>query len=622
MTCIVLALVLYYIVQRSLLRGHIVEEKPGFIPQEIIEQIKERADIVRILSPFVKLKQAGKNWMAPCPFHQETKPSFTVNPHTQSFYCFGCGAGGNVFSFFMQYDNLTFPDSVRFVADRVGVTIPSRKVSPQAQKEAAKKKTLHEQLFEINRRTSEYFQKLLWEGDGGELGRQYLAARDIDKNTAQTFGIGLSPPPWDRLFAYLSARGYSRELLLKTGLFIQKEGTDRCYDRFRSRIMFPFYDVKGNIVGFAGRTLTDEDAKYINSPETEIYQKRKVLYGLYQGREEIRKARQVIIVEGYFDLIMPFKHGLRNVVATCGTALTEDHLNVLRRYSRTIILLYDGDAAGIQAAFRSLDMILEKDLHVTVCPLKDAKDPDEMVRKKGIQHLRDELEEALEPYTFILTYAAKGKDLKNIDQLVEFLEIISPFLVKIEDPVRRSFLIAQAAEIARIDNELLLQRFRKKIMSGEVIKKTKGQPHNNFTGFEADLVRMLVHFPQKLKYFHEDLSHISLSHSLLNDFLKTILDVWEKENITAPDQWIERWGLLPHKELLMRFAIDSTVEKNIDREIRGSILKCSERTIRKELSAKREKLDTVVDGSDEQIQLLQEVMRLSLDLKEILEKIS
>ncbi|MFC1848644.1 DNA primase [candidate division CSSED10-310 bacterium] len=584
-----------------------------FIPKEIIDQIRDRADLVQVLTPYVKLRAAGKNYLGSCPFHQEKKPSFTINPATQTYHCFGCNAGGNVFSFFMQFDNLTFPDAVRFVANLVGVSIPEKKLVHPVQ--AKKDQDEFDQLIHLNNLAAQFFVSILWEHDTGQAGRAYLEKRALDLVVAKKFQLGMAPPPWDKLYNYLLKKGIPQSFLKKSGLFIEKEASKNFYDRFRSRLMFPLYDVQGQIVGFAGRTLSGEDAKYINTPETPLYKKRKVLYGLHQGKEAIRREREILIVEGYFDLLTQFQHGIKNVVATCGTALTDDHINLLRRYSRNIKLVFDGDQAGINAAFRSLELMIERDFQLTVCPLSGSKDPDDFIMNRGIDEYKKALAEALKPFPFILNYAKKEKDFSQPDEVIAYLNEIMPFMLKITDPVKQSLIIKQAAEIAAIDAQDLAEHFRKRIKSKTAYTAKVPSKKAAFTDFEIVLLKLLLHYPRKIRTYHEELTHITLRNDQMNELLKILLSLWQKENIEHPSQWHQHWGLLPLKNTVTQFCAEDVIEKNIDHEIRGCITKAKEKFLEKKLKEKRLLLEQAQHNGTDENTLLQEIVHISSQLQ-------
>lgn len=350
----------------------------GRIAEETIQEIRDRVDIVEVVSRYLPLKRSGANYQGLCPFHQEKTPSFNVNSARQIFHCFGCGVGGNVFSFLMRMEGLNFPEAVRQLADKVGVEIEEHEKSP----EDIRRLESIERLARINEAAGEFYHQLLLKENAGTVGRKYLRARGYEGETVRTFRLGFAPEGWETLKNNLSSK-FATADLRRTGLLRPGKQGRGDYDLFRNRLLFPIHDLKGRIVAFGGRVLDDSLPKYINSPETELYHKGKVLYGLHQARESIRQSDQVMVVEGYFDVLALHQAGFPNTVATCGTALTQDHARLLKRFANKILLIFDQDAAGINAMFRAMDVLLPSGLTVSVVMLPAGEDPDSLVNSKG-----------------------------------------------------------------------------------------------------------------------------------------------------------------------------------------------------------------------------------------------
>ncbi|RLB90675.1 MAG: DNA primase, partial [Deltaproteobacteria bacterium] len=340
-----------------------------FIPDDKIADVRNTADIVDLISEYVVLKKVGKNFLGLCPFHAEKTPSFTVSPEKQIFHCFGCGQGGNVFNFVMQYQNLSFPEAVRFVAKKYGIEISARNMSAAQKRKFAQR----EKLFQINEDAVDYFRKALVDTSSGERGRKYLAKRRMTPEVIERFWLGYAPMGWNNIVRYFSSKKVPLDDVETTGLVIAKKGG--YYDRFRDRIIFPILDIDQRVVGFGGRSLDNSLPKYLNSPETPVYHKRSILYGLHANKEMCRKAGSVFIVEGYFDLLSLYCHGIKNVVATLGTALTQEHLRILKGYAREFILVFDSDNAGIKAAERSLSLFAEEKANIRIVILPEGRDP-------------------------------------------------------------------------------------------------------------------------------------------------------------------------------------------------------------------------------------------------------
>jgi DNA primase len=339
------------------------------IPEDKIEEVRTASDIVDVISAYVRLKRRGKSYVGLCPFHKEKTPSFHVTPDKQMFYCFGCQEGGNVFSFLMKTEKVSFIEAVKTLANRAGIELPVYD-APQAGS------TQNEQLFRANMIAARFYHRSLTETTEGEFAMQYLRNRGFTGETIKKFELGYAPRGWQSLINHAAEKGVETDYLEKAGL-VSKRDDDSFYDRFRGRVLFPIFSTSGRIVAFAGRQLYEDDAlaKYINTPETPIYQKGKLLYGLSMNRDDIRKQTYAILVEGYTDLISMYQSGIQNVVASSGTALTEDQIRLLARYAPTVVIVYDADSAGSTAALRGVELILERGLDVKIAQLPEGKIP-------------------------------------------------------------------------------------------------------------------------------------------------------------------------------------------------------------------------------------------------------
>ena len=357
------------------------------IAEETIQEIRNRVDIVEVVSAYLPLKRSGGNHRGLCPFHQEKTPSFNVNEPRQIFHCFGCGVGGNVFSFLMRMEGLSFPEAVKRLGERVGIEVEETPDSPAE----IRRREASEQLLKINDTASAFYHRVLLEDPAGAEGRRYLRQRGYDGETVRAFRLGFAPGRWEALAEHLKAQGFADEDVRAAGLIREGQKGRGDYDLFRNRLLFPIYDLQEHVVAFGGRVLDDSLPKYINSPETPVYQKSKTLYGLCQARDAMRHHREVLVVEGYFDLLALAKAGFENVVATCGTALTADHARILKRYVDKVMLLFDEDAAGRQASFRGMDVLLPEGLSTRMISLPAGADPDSLLRDQGPQVFREAL---------------------------------------------------------------------------------------------------------------------------------------------------------------------------------------------------------------------------------------
>jgi len=426
------------------------------------EQVRAAADIVRIVGDYVKLRKAGARMVGLCPFHQEKTPSFSVSPTKQLFYCFGCGAGGDVFKFVMQIENLTFPEALRRVAEKVGVRLAESADDASYDANARERAA----LYKIHDVSSKFFAAQLSATVEGRLAKAYLADRGLSDETMARFRLGYAPSEGRTLTRHLSAAGFSIEDLKKSGLVLQDAEGQRSFDRFRRRVIFPIANDSGKVVAFGGRALGDEPAKYLNSPETPIYTKSRVLYNLDRAGTAIRKLDYAILVEGYMDCIAVASSGIENVVASCGTSLTESQLRLLARYSRRAVMNYDPDSAGVAATERSLAMLLEEGFEAKVLALPSGLDPDSFIRKQGVEPYRQRLAAAPSYLDYLTERAASQHDVAKPEGKVAAANVLLPYLAKIPSRLLRDELSQRVAERLRLDERLLRDELKRAASEG------------------------------------------------------------------------------------------------------------------------------------------------------------
>jgi len=401
-------------------------------PETFIEDLKRQADIVRIVQDYVPLKKAGTNWRAPCPFHNETKPSFNVNPAKEMFFCFGCHKGGTVFNFIMEMERVTFPEAIKIIAEKSGVPLP--KMLDDDRFEARKRDS--DLVIELNQSALVWWQDQL-QGKAATSVRHYLKDRGIADETIKTFRLGFAPDSWEALSTHLRQKGATQEQLEKSGLVVRKD-EGGSYDRFRGRIIFPVFDVQGKPIAFGGRTLDpDGDPKYLNSPETPAYTKGRNLYGLHLTRDEIRRQGFAILVEGYLDLIVPYQHGVRNIVASLGTALTPEQVKLIGRFADKVLVNYDGDRAGVAAAKRAIETILAEDIEVKVLVLPDNTDPDDFIRKNGVSEYNRRRTEAQPHIQFVIDQAVRDRNLNTPADKAAAVGETLPFIRAVHDRIQK-----------------------------------------------------------------------------------------------------------------------------------------------------------------------------------------
>ena len=403
-------------------------------PQTFLDDLKRQADIVRVVQDYVQLKKKGANWMACCPFHKEKTPSFSVSPAKEIFYCFGCHKGGSVFNFVMEMERVSFPEAIKLVAEKSGVPLP--KLIDDSRFEARRNEA--DAVIELNKWALEWWEQQLESSSEARIARDYLNRREITDETRKTFRMGYAPDSWDALSIHLRQKGATQDQIERSGLVVKKE-EGGSYDRFRGRLIFPVMDIQGKPIAFGGRTLRDEDAKYINSPETAAYVKGRNLFGLNLTRDEIRRAGFVILVEGFLDLIVPYQFGVRNVVASLGTALTPEQARLVSRFARKVVVNYDGDNAGVQAAKKAIAILLAEDLEVKILVLPDGSDPDEFIRKSGVSEYQQQRGLAQPHIQFVIDQAVRDRKLSNpadkeaaVDEVLPYIRVVRSRLQKRE----------------------------------------------------------------------------------------------------------------------------------------------------------------------------------------------
>lgn len=409
--------------------------------KEMIEKVIEANDIIDVISEYVELKKAGKEFKGLCPFHREKTPSFMVSQEKQVYHCFGCNASGNVVTFIMDIENLTFKEAIEFLADRVGITLEETVLT---EREYQRKKLIDE-IYKVNKLATMYFYNKLFSEEGRQA-LTYIRKRGLTEATIKKFGIGYSPPHGNGLLNFLKEKGYTESFLVKAGLLSQKN--NRYYDKFRNRVMFPIIDVKGNVIGFGGRSIDDSLPKYLNTPETEVFKKSKTLFAINFAKKT--QQDKFIIVEGYMDAISLHQAGIDCAVASLGTALTEDQARLIKRYKGNVVIAYDADEAGISAALRGLDILDELNLNIKVLTIPYGKDPDEFIKKEGVNAFNQLIENADSLIEFKAKVFRKNLDLDNPQDRIIYVKKIAKDIAKLSDEVKREVYISSAAKVAQI----------------------------------------------------------------------------------------------------------------------------------------------------------------------------
>ncbi len=492
-----------------------------FVPEDKVTEIRNATDIFDIVSEVVSLKKAGKNHVGLCPFHSEKTPSFTVDTDKQMFYCFGCHTGGDVFTFVVKHEGISFPEAVKSLAGRYGIEIPTPTMSGSQKKRLSDR----EKIMAVNKLAGEFFIHALHQTPRGRRCMEYLTNRGMTKDIIDRFGIGYAPGGWDRLLGYLKKKHVPLKVAEMSGLIVDnKKGG--FYDRFRERVVFPIYDMGKNVIGFGGRVMDDGMPKYLNSPETLVYNKSRSLYGLHLTKQWIRKEGTVFIVEGYLDMLSLFQHHIQNVVATLGTALTPDHVKILRGHTTKVILVYDSDEAGIKAAKRSIQVFKHGHMDARILVLPEGHDPDSFVVSFGGEAFNDLAGKAVGAMEFLIADAVNKYGL-SIEGKVRIISELKENLAEIDDGVTRSLYIKALSEKLGVDQLAILEKV-KGVLAGKKGKRfLKGEMHQQqhqhdlakpskmaFSKLERQIIAMMLQYPkifseirekQVLEYFESDM---------------------------------------------------------------------------------------------------------------------
>src|ERR1700757_1078718 len=452
------------------------------------ERVKQQADIVRVVGEYVRLKKTGKDFSGLCPFHQEKTPSFTVSPIKQIFYCFGCGKGGDIFNFVMEMERCEFPDALRLVAEKCGISIPKPKPSSPAERTQS---SVRATLVEMHREAQTFFVNQLQGTAEGKLARAYLEDRGLDKTAIDRFGIAYAPSGGDLLLRHLKTK-YAEKLLAESGLVSREQNGNRLFDRFRRRITFPIANESGKIVAFGCRALGDDQPKYLNSPETPIYSKSNVLYHLDRAKEALRRSDFAVLVEGYMDAIAVARAGISNVVASCGTSLAEPQIKLLNRFTKRVIVNYDPDTAGQSATERSISLLLEQDFEVRVLELPGKADPDKFIREQGDDAYLKLLKES-PPYVDYLIARARQMDMTTAEGKLRAVNFLLPYVQKIPTPILPSEWPTRIAQQLRLDEPVLRAALSKAAAERHSEVKTKPELVGRAAKpMERRLIRMLA----------------------------------------------------------------------------------------------------------------------------------
>jgi DNA primase len=461
------------------------------IPQDFIDLVRSSTDIVGLISQYVPLKATGASFKGLCPFHSEKTPSFHVNPERQIFHCFGCGQGGDAFKFLMLYEKLSFVEAIHQLASRAGLQVPRSSAASQREEDE------RSNLLKLHEEAAKYFRSQLLESKEGAKALDYLKKRGLSTETLSSYGFGWAPDEWSGLVDHLGRRGASPAHLERAGLAVPRKSGKGVYDRFRSRVMIPIRGESGKIVAFGGRILGPGEPKYLNSPESPIYNKSALLYGFDRAKEAIRKEGYAILMEGYLDCLQAYQAGIGQAVACCGTSLTKGHTRLLRRYTERVVVNFDPDEAGVRAARRSIDLLLEEGFEVRVMRLPEGEDPDSFILKRGGDRYRELLSKALSLVDFLIAEAGKRYDVGDPRGKAAFLNDVLPVIGKIPNRVERVGYIGPLAEHAGITDQTVLNELRRHVEIQAHRFQLPTVETCVLRPAERDLIRWLISTPEE-----------------------------------------------------------------------------------------------------------------------------
>ncbi|MGM0500982.1 MAG: DNA primase [Bacillota bacterium] len=577
---------------------------------DFIEKVRFSNDIIDVVSEYTNLKKSGKSYKGLCPFHDENTPSFNVSSDQQLYYCFGCGVGGNIFNFIMEVEGLTFTEAIEFLADRANIDLPQQTNSQARQKKVSQRK----KLLKIHKLATQFYNYLLLESKLGQEAYDYLLSRGFDEETIEKFQLGFAPDRWQGLYKFLNDKGYSDQILVKSGLVLPRKNKDGYYDRFRNRVMFTIFDHRHQAIGFGGRVLSSEDQpKYLNSPQTQLFDKSKNLYGLNWAKKAMRKSGEAIITEGYTDVITAAQYGINNVVASLGTALTSQQAKILNRYVDCVYIAYDSDVAGAKATNRGLDVLKNVGLDVRVISLENEQDPDDFIKEVGKDKFLTKKDNATSLIQFKINQTLKDKDLSNVDDRVNVVQDLLGILDSINDQVEKDEYLKQVSEKLQIRIGLLrseLDKYQK--LKPQDRKATQRNNNNNLkqnlsfkdskkSGYKnaaAGLLKMILNESNLLDKIKDRLAVDDFAEGRYKQLFSVIYDVYQSTGQLETNNLLTKIEDETVQQLLTKLAVEDN-----DFDFGGSENKILEDYIKKikgyQSGMKKEDLETKIKQAEQ-----------------------
>ncbi len=566
----------------------------GFISENTINKIKQRLSIIDVVSDYVRLKKSGRNYVGLCPFHIEKTPSFFVNEEKGVYHCFGCGASGNMFNFIMQIENVSFPESIKILAKKADIEIEYKEGKFTA---INKEKEI---IYKINERAMFIYHYYLKEREEAHIAREFLKKRGITDQMIETFNLGYAPAEQNRIYQILTEEKYTEPMILKTGLIIPSTRGEGYFDRFRNRIIFPIIDVNDKIIGFGGRIIEDNPnlPKYMNTPETEVFQKRNNLFGLNVARNYIREKRQAIVVEGYFDVISLFQADIKNVVAPLGTALTEEQVLLLKRYADEIIILFDSDKAGNKATIRSIALLLKTNLKIRVVELPVDYDPDLYVRKYGGENLLKLIDNAPSFLKFVIKNALNKFDRNTSEGKASILQEIFPVLAMIQDEILKDDVLRFLGEKLKIADNIIRREFVNYLKKGKIDKiriPDSSRKINALSYAERAISIIVLEYPEYADVIFKNIEPKDFVDEIAKKTFEIIFNYYcEHHNILID----EIFNLIADdniKSFIAQELLSSKYKDNIEKQLNDYIFKIKLNKIETKLKELKEKIKTQQD---------------------------
>lgn len=567
------------------------------IREDDIDDIRERTNIVDVVSGYIALKKTGKSYKGLCPFHKEKTPSFIVDSDKQLWHCFGCGEGGNVFTFIMKAENLDFPDSVSVLADRLGHTIKYDGVDAA---KAQVKRSEKDRLLEAASLAEEYFNYTLTQTDYGAIGRDYLQKRQISESSIEVFKLGLAADKWNGLLSWLAKKGFSDNELVKAGLALRGEKRQgSVYDRFRRRLMFPIRNLRGQVVGFGGRILDDGEPKYLNSPESMLFHKSSLLYGIYEHKADISTSEEAVVVEGYTDVILLRQGGLKNTVATLGTAFGESHVRLLARFSKRVVLLFDGDDAGLAAAERALDYIDDTSADIFVAVLPEGLDPAEYVVRNGKKAMESVISSSVSVVDFCIDRIVQSHDSSSSAGKLKMLGEIVGVLSRLSSPLAKDEYIRKVSQRFDVSREALNAEVKAKQSGTERYDSTSDSTKVVWSGAEAELLKTFVHYPSIAAKRLTDLADTNLKSKEIDRALAVLSGLYKDKVEYGPAEIIDRLVKENIDSSLIGFLSTPISNDDIEQYAKALIGQMRAESMDTEIEALRKRLESIDLDSDE-----------------------